>query len=152
MFDSTLLDTPVAKTPGQRPTQTWNGRSGISVNQLAVLPVCCRACAENQSFRLTVTVWCHAYILQGLCTYPELHTHNDLIAYNSLLMLHWNTAFCSLFPEVSSLTMQPYYQASDAMHCSCLYWTSVGTRQDLCNIGCTDRNNASVSHLGRNVH
>ena len=25
-FDSTFLDTPVANAPGQRPTQTWNGR------------------------------------------------------------------------------------------------------------------------------
>ncbi len=58
-------------------------------------------------------------------------------------------AFCFL---LSSPTQQPYYQASDAMHCFCFYWANVAARKDHCNIGCTDHNSVSVSLLGRNAH
>ena len=85
----------------------------LSVSLLFCLCVA-RACAHSLSFRLTVTVWCPACIMQGQCTYaepsyfpsdlivcgfacilqesytfPELHTHSDLIAHSGLMMLHW---------------------------------------------------------------
>lgn len=53
-------------------------------------------------------------------------------------------AFCFL---LSRLTLQPYDQTSDAMHCFCFYWAKVAARKDHCNSGCTDCNSVSESSL-----